>query len=99
MLHGLRHVILQYSLHHFGDEQACQCSYLRGWTGQEAMDRGQFSYATAAWGAQQAAVGNLTDNVDWYNALLHNVADEASAGAAQWSRNTPGAAGTLMQTA
>ena len=43
------------------------------------MDRGAFDSATAAWAALEGAVGNVTDNVDWYNALLHKVDDEASA--------------------
>lgn len=54
------------------------------------MDRAEYSHATAVWGAQQAVVSNLTDNVDWYNALLHNAEDESSTAAAKWLHASPG---------
>ena len=57
---------------------------------QDAIDRGEFSSATAVWAAQQAAVGNATDNVDWYNALLHNADDDDSSAAASWLQHSPG---------
>ena len=46
------------------------------------MDKGAFTAATAIWAEIEEAVGNMTDNVDWYNALLHNVDDESAA--ASW---------------
>lgn len=43
---------------------------------QEALDRGAFESATAVWGAQQAAVANVTDNVDWCTPACAELTDD-----------------------
>lgn len=39
--------------------------------------------ATLAWGRAEALVGNLTDNVDWYNMRKHNTGDDDDSNALQ----------------
>ena len=43
------------------------------------MNGGNGTEATALWGALEEGLSNATDNVDWYNVLLHNVAHEDAA--------------------
>jgi serine carboxypeptidase 1 len=45
---------------------------------QEALDQGNYAQATQLWGEAESVIESFTDNVDFYNILLHNVLDEES---------------------
>ncbi|CAL8470937.1 g10479 [Coccomyxa elongata] len=45
---------------------------------QQAVGNGNLTGATALWALLEETISNATDNVDWYNALLHNVDGEDS---------------------
>ena len=44
------------------------------------MNGGNGTEATALWGTLEEGLSNATDDVDWYNVLLHHVPDDAAAG-------------------
>lgn len=46
---------------------------------QTALRKGKGEEATRLYEVIQEAIGNATDDVDWYNALLHHIPDEQAA--------------------
>lgn len=61
---------------------------------QQALKDGNGTEATVLWDIMEKAVENATDDVDFYNLLLHNVEDEASNSirrrASRWLESAPG---------
>lgn len=66
---------------------------------QQALTDGNGTEATRLWDVMEKAVENATDNVDFYNLLLHNLDDDVAGGgvggvrasASWWLANAPGA--------
>jgi len=57
---------------------------------QEALDQGNYTGATSLWGEAEDLIENLTDNVDFYNILIHGgaatVSEEKPRGLTGWRR-------------
>ncbi|KAK9823746.1 hypothetical protein WJX72_005120 [[Myrmecia] bisecta] len=65
-------------------------------TAQDAMRAGNFSRATDVWGQYEEEIERQTDNVNFYNVLLHNVPDDDVQSSHPVSQSMPGESVPLL---